>query len=116
MPFSEEFTYRKKNVSGGQPRAVNISALGVLRFDTSTNHTTEVSYYEAVVEVSGSSTVVKTINLGKPWPTGTVYFDISQQLSALSAGDYNVLVRAVGPNGSASSSESNAFTVPLIPE
>lgn len=90
--------------------------LGWVAWTPPSDHTTNVTYYEARVRGDGSGTVVATVNLGKPIPhstTGLCYANIASTLNGLSSGDYTTSIAAVNSSGSTDSDVSPAFSLPL---
>lgn len=88
--------------------------LGDVTFIPSVN---PVLYYEIRVYAQGTVTPVVATKLvsgqkADPW-TGLVRVHCKTMLNALSAGNYDVTVAAIGSGGTSESSISNAFTVPL---
>ena len=88
--------------------------LGNLSWSPSTG---TVTYYEARVYAEGTTTPLRaTKYLGKPEAnpaTGLITTTILTTLNALPAGNYEVLVAAVGPGGTAQSARGTAYAVPL---
>jgi hypothetical protein len=75
-----------------------------------------VTYYEARVYAEGTTTpILATKYLGKPEAaaSGLITTTIRTTLNALSAGNYEVIVAAVGPGGTTESSHAGAYAVPL---
>jgi hypothetical protein len=97
---------------------ITVNAAGditvTLVFTASADHDTGVSSYTvAVYRASDPVTAspVATRDIGKPTPVnGDITVDISTLVSPLPAGSYYVVVRAVGPGGTSSSSPSPTFT------
>ena len=87
---------------------------GLLSFTASLDHAT-VTSYEARVRAQGSATVVATQALGKPTPDldNRIHVNIAATLNALAAGNYTVAVAATSPGGTAESTETSEFSVPL---
>lgn len=96
------------------PPSTAPNTLGLLSFNVSPDHD-NVDYYEALLRVQGSSTVIDTLNIGKPDPntTGIAWYDIAAWLSSHAPGNYTVSVNSVNTDGSSDSVASSAFTVPL---
>ena len=116
MTFGQDLLVHARR--GTQPTRVEADGLGDVSFTPSSDHDTNVSYYEARVHPEGSSTIVATKLLGKPSITssGKIVCSLRAILNSLSAGNYVVIVRAVNANGSTDSTDSNTFTVPLFSE
>lgn len=87
---------------------------GQVAFNASPDHV-DVTSYTARVRVSGSSSVTATQALGKPTPDGNnvIVVDLSSTFAGLSAGNYTVSILSTSAAGSADSSESAAFALPL---
>jgi hypothetical protein len=76
-----------------------------------------VTYYEARVYAEGAaSPILATKYLGKPEAAsdGFITATIRTTLGALSAGNYEVIVAAVGPGGTTQSARGAAYQVPLV--
>ena len=95
-------------------------SLGLITWNVTSSDYSITNSYELRAYASGTTTpTVSTYNVGLPGrsTTGQVSVQGWAWLSALSAGDYDVGVAAVGSSGlpgSESSSQSNVFTVPLV--
>jgi hypothetical protein len=76
-----------------------------------------VTYYEARVYAEGTTTpILATKYLGKPEAaavTGLITTTIRTTLNALNAGNYEVIVAAIGPGGTTESIHAGAYAVPL---
>jgi hypothetical protein len=76
-----------------------------------------VTYYEARVYAEGTTTpILATKYLGLPGTdpvTGLIKVNILTMMNALAAGNYEVIVAAVGPGGTTESSHAGAYAVPL---
>jgi hypothetical protein len=75
-----------------------------------------VTYYEARVYAEGTTNpVLATKYLGKPEAAanGFITTTIRTTLNALSAGNYEVTIAAVGPGGTSESAHGSAYAVPL---
>lgn len=110
MPIGEEFHIHR--VRMGRP--TQGYGLGDVSFTVPSDHAT-ITSYEARVRAQGSSTVIRTKDLGKPTPnaSGVVTFNLRAILDALSAGNYTVSIAATNQSGTTDSSETSAFLVPL---
>lgn len=90
------------------------SPLGDLTFTPSVD---AVLYYEARVYAEGTSSPVLTSRyLGKPEAdivTNKIKVNLKTMLNALTPGNYEVTVAAIGSGGTSESSDSNVFIVPL---
>ncbi len=117
MPFSEEFfTHKRRGTSYLAPAASVVFHSGDISWLPSADHAT-LTRYDVYVRLSGSSTILLTINVGKPpvWPsTGRCYANISGPLSGLSSGNYTAAVAAVSGGGTTESTASSDFSVPLF--
>lgn len=94
--------------------AVISSPLGNLSFTPSPD---PVLYYEARVYAEGTTTpVLATKYLGAPEAdgvTGLITVNVERTLNALPAGNYEVLVAAIGAGGTSESAHVGAYAVPL---
>jgi hypothetical protein len=88
--------------------------LGNLSWTPSTG---SVTYYEARVYAEGTtSPLLATKYLGLPNAdpvTGQITTTIRTTLGTLAAGNYEVLVAAIGPGGTTQSVRAGAYAVPL---
>ena len=95
--------------------AVVSSALGNLSFSPSSG---TVTYYEARVYAEGTTTpVLATKYLGVPEAdavTGLIKVSILTMMNALPAGNYDVIVAAIGPGGTTESPHAVAYAVPVM--
>lgn len=83
-----------------------------------TDHANTDSYEARLYAAGSSTTVLDTLDLGKPTPDafGKITVDISEWLEEQAAGDYEVKVAAINDDGEAEGTDSNAFSVPLVEE
>ena len=83
-----------------------------LVFTASSNQSTSVDSYRMDFFLSGSTSAIRTQNLGKPAPdvNGDITVDISTIVQGLPAGTYFITVTAIGSAGSAQSAPSPTFT------
>ena len=91
-------------------------ALGWVSWTPPDDHTTNVTSYEARVRAEGSSTVLDSVNLGKPIPhstTGLCYANITGMLNGLAAGNYTTSIAAINSSGTTDSDVSDVFSLPL---
>lgn len=99
-----------------QRLAVISNPLGDLTFTPSVSAT---DYYEARAYAEGTTTPVRaTKYLGKPDAspvTNLIKVNILTMMNALPAGNYDVVVAAIGPGGTGESAHGTAWTVPLQP-
>jgi hypothetical protein len=89
------------------------SPIGNLSFTPSSG---SVTYYEARVYAEGTTTpILATKYLGKPdaGANGLITVNVATMLNARPAGNYEVIVAAVGPGGTTESSHAGAYAVPL---
>lgn len=87
--------------------------LGVVQFQVADHD--NVDYYEARLRAQGSSTVLATLNIGKPDYNASriAYYNLASWLNSQAAGNYSVSIAAVNTDGTTDSLVSNDFTVPL---
>ena len=101
-------------VSNTVSKILDQASVGELAFVASEDHAV-VTNYTAQIRVSGNSTVVATQDLGKPTPDGNhvIISDLTSTFAGLSAGNYTVSILTTSPGGSADSTESAEFVLPL---
>ena len=98
----------------------------VAEFDPSADHwqlldggESAVLKYELEVYLVGASAPFATLDMGKPSPDadGKIRYDFASSVVGwpLPGGEYQALVRVVGPEGSAVSEPSNSFTFSTAP-
>lgn len=99
------------------PSLVSAQTPWQVAFPANPNHATVaqgvdvVQGYQLVVTPQGESALAPQ-TLGKPAPTnGTIAVNVDGYLSALPAGTYTAVIKAVGPGGSAVSPESSPFSL-----
>jgi hypothetical protein len=95
---------------------IALPAIGNVHFDVSTDHNTAVVSYEARLYAQGGTTQVDSYNIGKPTPSSSsaATVNLYTWLQSHTAGNYVVRIAAVGSTGgTAESTNSNAFTIPL---
>jgi hypothetical protein len=100
------------SVSGGVLITVDpaVALPRQLIFTASTNHSTSVDSYRMDFFPVGSTSAIRTQNLGKPNPVnGDIAVDIATLVQGLPAGNYFVTVTAIGPGGNAQSAPSPTF-------
>jgi hypothetical protein len=87
---------------------------GDVTFDASADHSA-VTSYEARIYTYPAGTLVTSVNLGKPTPSGgLITVNLANAFSALTAGNYDVTIAAIGAGGTSESVYSNAFALPLV--
>lgn len=89
------------------------SSIGDLSFSPSSG---SVTYYEARAYSEGTTSPVRAtqyLGLSNPYADGLIKVNIERMLNALPAGNYDVIVAAVGPGGTTLSDHGSAYAVPL---
>lgn len=91
--------------------------LGDLTFTASTEHSSVVNY-QANLYTDGTTTLVDSLNLGKPTPDGSnlITVHLYSWLNGHTAGNYLLKVTAIGSTGSpgSESSTGDSFVVPIV--
>lgn len=111
--FGGELLYHgQKGQTTGDPKPSVVGSQD-LTFRASSDHYYAM-YYTARLRVSGSGTILDSLNIGVPTPDayGMCLANLSALYSGKAPGDYTVSVAITTPTGTVDSSVSNVFTLP----
>lgn len=92
--------------------------VGTVTFLASPEHASVTNYVANLYAAGTAVPILDTLSLGVPVPDSNngIAVDVRTWLDAHPAGNYDVTVTAVTPGGSAESTVSNSFTVPVSAE